>query len=70
MQVEVSIEAKVDLFPPLVSQSREKWAYKYYWNLKPIITWRQIGPDKVLILLTGDSERFPVPANQSREKVI
>ena len=47
---------------------------KFDWNLKPIIIWRQIGPDKVYsnlrILLTGDSERFPLPANQSREKVI
>lgn len=69
MHVEVSIEAKGDLFPPLVSQSREKWAYevllkfKTDYNLALNWSWQSI-------LLTGDSERFPVPANQSREKVI
>ena len=48
MQVEVSIEAAGgDLFPPLVSQSREKWAYGVLLEFKNNCIWRQIGPDKV-----------------------
>ena len=73
MQVEVSIEVEIDLFPPLVSQSRENlfpplvsqsrenlfpplvsqsrenWSYKVLLELKTIIIWRQIGPDKLSI---------------------